>query len=47
MEEPTLQLSYLIPFIWFRCKGCFKGFPVTKYTYVAYLKVTVWFVLSL
>ena len=30
MEELTLQVSYLVPFIWFRCKGYFKGFPVIK-----------------
>ena len=27
--------------IWFRCKGCLKGFPVIKYAYVACLKVTL------
>ena len=32
MEQLTLQESYLIPFIWFRCRGCFKGFQVIKYT---------------
>ena len=39
MEELTLQVSHLIPFIWSRCKGCFKGFPVIKNTYVSSLKV--------
>ena len=32
-------------FVWFRYEGCFKGFPVIKYTYVAYFKVTKWFAL--
>ena len=27
MEELNLQVSFLIPF-----KGCYKGFPVIKYT---------------
>ena len=39
MKELTLQVNYLIPFIWFNCKGCFKGFPLIKYTYVGCLKV--------
>ena len=39
MEELTLHGSYLTPFICFRCKSCFTGFSVIKYTYVAYLKV--------
>ena len=30
IEELTLNLSYLIPFIWFCCKGLFKDFPVIK-----------------
>ena len=47
MEELTLQVSYLIPFIWFRSKGCLKGFPVIKYTYVGCLKVAMWFVSAL
>ena len=46
MEELTLQVSYWILFISFRCKGCVKGFPVIKYTYVACYKVTIWFVLT-
>ena len=41
------ELSYLIPFIWFRCKGYFKDFPVIKYTYVACFKVAMWFVFAL
>ena len=53
MEELTLQVSHLIPFIWFRCKGCFKDFPVIKYTYVvcfkvpcgSYLRYAVWWFL--
>ena len=32
-------------FVWFRYEGCFKGFPVIKYTYVAHFKVTKWFAL--
>ena len=44
MEELTLRVSHLIPFIWFRYKGCFKGLPLIKYTYVACLKVAFWFV---
>ena len=44
MEELTLEVSHLIPFIWFRCKGCFKDFPVIEYTYVACFKVAMWFV---
>ena len=47
MEVLTLQVSYLIPFICFRCKGCFKDFPVIKYTYVACFQVTMWFVFVL
>ena len=45
-EELTLEVSYLIPFIWFHCKGCFKGFSVIKYTNVACLKVDMWFVFT-
>ena len=41
MEELTLQVSYLIPFIWFRYKGCFEDFSVIKYTYVSCLKVAM------
>ena len=47
MEELTLEVSHLIPFIWFRCKGCFKDFPVIEYTYVACFKVAMWFVFAL
>ena len=49
MGELTLQVSYLVPFIWSRCKGCLAGFPVItgKYSYVACLKVAMWFVLVL
>ena len=47
MEELTLEVSHLIPFIWFRCKGCFKDFPVIEYTYVACFKVAMWFVFVL
>ena len=47
MEELTLEVSHLIPFIWFRCKGCFKDFPVIEYTYVACFKVALWFVFAL
>ena len=36
-EELTLQVSYLIPFIWFRRKSCFKDFTEIKYTYIACL----------
>ena len=43
--ELTLQVSHLIPLIWFRCKGCFKDFPVIEY--VAYFKVAIWFVFAL
>ena len=41
MEELTVQVNYLIPFISFRSKGCFKGFAVIKYTYVPCFKFTV------
>ena len=41
MEELTLRVSYVIPFIWFCNKGCFKDFSVIKYTYVSYLKVAM------
>ena len=41
MEELTVQVSYLIPFISFRSKGCFIGFPVIKYTYVPCFKVAL------
>ena len=37
----------MILFIWFRCKGCFKDFPVIEYTYVVCFKVSLWFVLAL
>ena len=47
MGELTLQVSYLILFIWFRCKACFKGFPVIKYIYLACLKVVIWFAFAL
>ena len=46
MEEQTLQVSNLIPLIWYRCKGCFKDFPAIKYAYVACFK-TMWFVFAL
>ena len=47
MEELNLEVSHLILFIWFRCKGCFKDFPVTDYTYEACFKVAIWFVFVL
>ena len=47
IEELTLQVSYLIPFIRLCCKGCFKDFPVINYTYVACFKVAMWFVFPL
>ena len=47
MEELTLEVSHLIPFIWFRCKGCFKDFLVIEYTYVACSKVAIRFVFAL
>ena len=47
MEELTLEVSHLIPFIWFRLKGCFEDFPVIEYTYVACFKVAMWFVFVL
>ena len=47
MEELTLQVSNLIPFIWLRCKGCFKDFPVIEYTYVVCVKVAMRFVFVL
>ena len=47
MEELTLEVSHLISFIWFRCKGCSKDFPVSEYTYVACFKVAMWFVFAL
>ena len=31
----------------FPLKGCFKDFPVIKYTYVACFQVTMWFVFAL
>ena len=37
----------MIPFIWFRCKACFKDFPVIEYTYVACFKVSMSFVIAL
>ena len=42
MEDPTLQVSYLIP-----CKSCFKAFPVIKYTYVPCLKAAMLCVVAL
>ena len=47
MEGLTLLVCYLILFIWFRCKDCFKDFPVIEYTYVASFKVALWFVFAL
>ena len=47
MEELTLQVRHLTPFIWFRCKGCFKDSPVIEDTYVACFKVVMWFVFAL
>ena len=47
IEEQTLEVSHLISFIWFRCKGCSKDFPVSEYTYVACFKVAMWFVFAL
>ena len=47
MEGLTLQVSYFIPFISFRCRGCFTGLPVIKYPHVACLKVAMWFVFAL
>ena len=47
VEELPMQVSYLIPFISFRCKGCFKCFPVIKYTYVPCLQVVMLFVFAL
>ena len=41
MEEIILQVSRLILFIWFRCNGCFKDFPVIEYTYVACFELVV------
>ena len=46
MEELTLQVSYLIPFIRFCCKVRFKSFPVIKFTYGACLKIAMWFVFA-
>ena len=43
MEKLATQLSHLIQFIWFRCKGIFKSFPMIKYTYVSCLAVAMWF----
>ena len=34
LEELALQVSHLIPLIWFRCEGYFKGSSVIKYTYL-------------
>ena len=47
LEKLALQVSYLIPFIWFCCEGYFKGSPLIKYTYFACLKVVLWFVLAI
>ena len=47
MEEIILQVSRLILFIWFRCNGCFKDFPVFEYTYVACFNLAMWFVCAL
>ena len=48
-----MQVSFLIPFIWFQGKGCFKSFPVIKYTYVPcpvsfkeYAGLKIFFILS-
>ena len=44
MEELALQVSHLIPFIWFRCEGYFNGSAVMKYSYIPCFKVVLWFV---
>ena len=38
VEEPALQVNHLIPFIQFRYEGCFNGFQVIKYAYLAYFE---------
>ena len=47
MEELTLEVILLILFICFRCKGCFKDFPMVEYTCVACFKVAKWFAFAL
>ena len=48
LKELILQVSHLIPVIWFHCEGCFKVFSrVIKYTYLDYLKVVPWFVFAI
>lgn len=44
LKELVLQVSHLILVICFRCEGCFKGSQMIKYTYLARLKIVLWFV---
>ena len=46
-EELILLVRYLILFILFHCKGCFKDFPVIECAYVACFKVALWFAFTL
>ena len=39
--------GHLIQFIWFRCKSYFRVAPTIKYTYLACLKVALWFVFAM
>ena len=43
----VLQVSYLIPFIWVCFESYFKGSAVIKYTYLACLKVVLWFLFAI
>ena len=48
LKELILQVSHLIPFIWFRCEVYFKVLSrVIKYTYLDCLKVVSWFVFAI
>ena len=43
----VLQVSYLILFIWVCFESYFKGSAVIKYTYLACLKVVLWFLFAI
>ena len=46
LEQLTLKVRHLIPFIWFRCENYCNGFPLIKFTYLGCLKVVLLFLFS-
>ena len=47
LQELASQVRRLFPFIWLRCEGYFKGSPLIKNIYLAYLKVVLWYVFAI